>query len=150
MTRGGAGSVECFNTWTVWILNTEGPDVDVRRSSGEPPHSGPLSRDAAELAEDGGGDFAEGDDLLGRVKAHGFPRHSVDHAAGLVLRDGPGAALFHLQHPAGAVAPHSGQQDADGPGTGGLGHGAEHDVHGRPMVADAGAILDGDPEASAG
>jgi hypothetical protein len=52
-------------------------------------------------------------DLVHAAQLDGLLGHAEDHAGGLVLGDGHGAGLLHLQHSARAVVAHPGQDDAD-------------------------------------
>ena len=73
------------------------------------------------MAEDCCGDSRERKYLLHCPARDGFLRHPEHDAGGLVLRQGDGPRISHLQEPVGSVGAHSRHDHADGVGTRGLG-----------------------------
>jgi hypothetical protein len=66
---------------------------------------------------------------LGGSQLRGFPRHSVDHAGSFVLGNGPGSGFAHAEQTAGAISPHTGQQNAGSARSRRFRDGKEQHVH---------------------
>src|SRR5207247_7272910 len=93
--------------------------------------------------EDGGRHFDEGDDFLDAAADDGGAGHPEDDGRGLVLRDGDGAELFHLEEAIGAVVAHARQDHAYGVRPGLLGDRSQKDVDARPMTRHGRTVGEG-------
>ena len=98
---------------------------------------------------EGGGNPVEGQDLTHPTAVDRRARHPEDDAGRLVLGDGQGARLVHLEHSPGAVVLHAGEHDARGVGHGGLRGRAEQDIDAGPVAADRRVVDQLDPVAGA-
>ena len=87
------------------------------------------------------GDARERQNVARRAELHGLARHAPHHARLLVLGDGIGTGLLHLEQAARAVIAHAGQNRADGIGSDVLGHRAEHHVHRRTVTVHRWAVV---------
>ena len=74
--------------------------------------------------------------LTDRADLMGDHGHAIDDAGILVLPDGEGTFVAHLQQTVRAVLAHAGEDDADALAAHVLGHGAEQYVHRRTVSAD--------------
>ena len=83
---------------------------------------------------------SSGSDQLGRAAADGLAGHAENDARRLVLGDGQGPGLAHLQQPAGAVVSHAGHDHAGRERAGGLGRRAKQHLDAGPVPADRGAF----------
>lgn len=68
-------------------------------------------------------------DLIHTTSGNSLLRHTEDDTTLLVLRESTGTGLMHLQHPGGAVIPHTGHDDADGILACAVGRRSEQHIH---------------------
>ena len=91
--------------------------------------SGTLLLPSLKLAKQNSGDILTGTLNLYRADVVGNHRHSVDHAGLLVLADGVGSSLTHLEQAIGSIAAHAGHNDAGHFAFDLFGHGEKQSVY---------------------